>query len=39
MDRYLEERYPERFRGIQGKYDEQIDAINGKIAELEQVSA
>jgi Initiator Replication protein len=38
MDRYLEERYPERFRGIQGKYNEQNDAINRKIAELEQVN-
>ena len=39
MDRYLEERYSERFSGIQEKYDEQIDAINKKIMELEQVSA
>jgi Initiator Replication protein len=38
MDRYLEERYSDRFRAIQEKYDAQLDAINKKISELEQMN-
>jgi hypothetical protein len=38
MDRYLEERYPERFRGIQEQYDGLLNAIHKKIGELEQMN-
>jgi hypothetical protein len=39
MDRYLEEHHPERFREIQEKYNGQLEAIDQKIAALEQVEA
>jgi Initiator Replication protein len=38
MDRYLEERHPNQFVAIQGKYDGQLEAINQKIGELEQMN-
>jgi hypothetical protein len=37
MERYLEERHPERFRGIQEQYDGLLDAIDKKMVELEQI--
>jgi hypothetical protein len=39
VDRCVEERHPERFKAIQGKYDAPLDAINQKMMELERKRA
>lgn len=39
VDRYVEERHPERFKAIRGKYDAELDAINQKMVELERKHA
>jgi hypothetical protein len=37
MDRYLEERRPERFKGIREKYNAPLEAVEQKMRELEEV--
>jgi hypothetical protein len=39
IDCYLEEHHPEHFSEIQEKYEAQLEAVDKKIAELEQIGA
>jgi len=39
MDRYLEERHPDRFIAIREKYDVQLEDIDNKIEMLKQEKA
>jgi hypothetical protein len=39
MDRYLEERHPDRFIAVREKYDAPLEAIDKKIQELTQANA